>query len=244
MLCKLLAVKEISPVPHRVYEIPFFLDCNGERQRRTERQEGKAAGTAPERAPAKADTARAVTPPWRAGRLKDEGQGGGGLPREGARDTALACGGAAESTRSRRAAVRGRARDRQQGRGRVGRGGKKERRETLGRAPTWLGRRPPRGTPPVGEGTRDEHRSSDSITSALMACPHAGRRVKKKQQGQESTDRAHRGKGGRGGPKKKGKKTHNALLRAHNIEQAGCGRKGRSNRCTGQEKEPRASDSG
>ena len=126
-------------------------------------------------------------------RLKEEGQGGGRLQREG--------------TQSRRAAVRGRARDRQRGRGRVGRGEKRERRETRGRAPTWLGRGPPRGTPPVGEGTRDEHRSCDPMTTALMACPHAGRRVKKKQQGQEFTDRPHRGKGGRGGPKKKRKKT-------------------------------------
>ena len=49
--------------------------------------------------------------------LQDGGQGAGGERREGARDTTLARGGAAERTWSRRAAVRGRARDRRRGKG-------------------------------------------------------------------------------------------------------------------------------
>ena len=65
--------------------------------------------------------------------LQDGGQGGGGEAREGARDTIVACGGAAEGTQSRRAAVRGQARDRRRGKGGEGRGEREERRETRGR---------------------------------------------------------------------------------------------------------------
>ena len=76
------------------------------------------------------------------------------------------------------------------------------------------------------------------MTSALMTCVHAGRRKKKTNTTGTGIHRTGRteGKGGGGGQKKKKKKAHNAPLRAHSTEQAGSGRTGRSNRCTGQEK--------
>ena len=102
--------------------------------------------------------------------LQDEGQGGGPEARESARDTALASGRPAESTRSRRATVRGRARDREN------RGKRGEGRE--GGAFTWHGRGLPRGQSQEGEGTGREHREAtrpEHMCSAIVrACREEG----------------------------------------------------------------------
>ena len=62
----------------------------------------------------------------------------------------------------------------------------------------------------MGERTRDEHRSRDQMTSALMTCMHARRRVKKEEKNDETGTGIHRtgrteGKGGGATRKGKGK---------------------------------------
>ena len=92
------------------------------------------------------------------------------MARESARYTALARGRPAESTRSRRATVRGRARDMEK-RGKRGEGHE-------GGSFTWHGRGPPRGKPQEGKGTGREHREETipkhMCSAAVRACREEG----------------------------------------------------------------------
>ena len=96
--------------------------------------------------------------------------------RVGRRDTALARGRPAESTRSRRAAVRGRARDRGGGgKGGERREGRKQRDAREGRPPGMAGDR--QGAPPRTAKETSTEGNRDLMTCAVLTCVHAGRRV-------------------------------------------------------------------
>ena len=108
---------------------------------------------------------------------------------------------------------------------------------------TWLRRGPPRGTPRVGERTRDEHRSRDPISGALMTFVHAGRREKNKhKRDRNPEDRTHRGKGGGGGPKKT---IHTMHSRGHTAQKKqAAGERVGAIGARDKKKEPQASDLG